>query len=74
VLSTQRNRFLAQTDALSGTSVIAPNLLQRSVCLELVVQQVDDNSTRPCPVNEVPSVDLRRLGKFTVLSHVYVRS
>jgi hypothetical protein len=51
--------------------MIAPNLLQRSVCLELVV---GDNSTRPCPVNEVPSVDLRRLGKFTVLSHVYVRS
>jgi hypothetical protein len=71
VLSTQRNRFMAQTDALCGTSVIAPNLLQGSVRLELVV---DDFSTRSCPVTEVPSVDLRRLGKFTVLSHVYVRS
>jgi hypothetical protein len=59
VLFAQRNRFLAQTDALSGTSMIAPNLLQGSVCLELVVVS---KSTRSCPVSEVPSVDLRRLG------------
>jgi hypothetical protein len=35
---------------------------------------VDSNSNSSSPVIALPSIGLRGLGKFTVLSHVYVRS